>query len=142
MCGQVLAENGVNPKFGILATVDKKFLAAIAPGRGTQKDKIRRARDAPTLRINGGCSAELNPPEQGLRCYVMSHVKTRLSQDEIFRTSPDPKVKRQRVNVVAENVLCPAALLIEDKTEGMDEAAIHRLVYNPVTYAKIQNEIS
>ncbi len=137
----VLADHGVNPRFGTLAIADRKYLNLIAPGEGSQKDKIRRARDSPELKVKS-CSAELNPHVQGLRSFVHATLRTQLSFDETFQDSNDQCVKRRRVQAKVNNIMDAVEGLVIAAHQGMDEAAIHRDVYNPLEYAKNHNEVA
>lgn len=133
---EVLKDNGVNPSFGSLAIVDRKFLSVIAPGPGTQQDKIRAARNDPHLKI-GSCSAELNFPEQGLRAFLMGSLNSKLSHDQEFIQSTEPAAKRQRMQAVADTILHALEPLVDVAHDGMTNAQIHRKVYNPLAGANL-----
>ncbi len=134
----VLADNGVNSRFGTLANAEKKLLNLVAPGKGCQADKIRRARDRPDLKVKS-CSAELNPHVQGLRSFVLATLRTQLSNDTTFQDSDDQRVKRRRIQGKVDNIMDAVEGLVSAAHDGLDEAAIHRNVYNPLEYAQNHN---
>ncbi len=79
-----VAEGGVNPRFGSMTVIDKKILMALAPGEGTQKEKIARARDLDVFR-GGSAINELNPAGLAYRMTVMDTTNQRVAMDPGFQ---------------------------------------------------------
>lgn len=137
MQAQVAAQ-GVNPQFGILAHVDKLILGKIAPGPGSQKEKIARARDEETL-VSGSACKELNPTEQGLRAALLARCAHAVATDEQYLQSPNTedgkKVKRQRIVDVSKSALSNFGNLTYPNTTVEQNL---RMVYNPAEAVKAE----
>lgn len=124
-----VAEGGINPDFGTLASLDKKILNHLAPGEGTQKQKIARARNLSSFK-GPSAIAELNPAGIAYRILVTDTTNQRVSVDPEWRETDNPVVKRRKLQETGDTVI---AQTIEGvRYHGVSEEENLRLRYSPV----------
>lgn len=123
-----VVEVGINPHFGTLAALDKKILSALVPGKGTQLEKIARARNIPVFK-GPSAIAELNPAGIAFRIMVMDTTNQRVSVDQEWQLNDDPVLRKRKLQETGDNII---AQTIEGvRYHGISEEENLRLRYSP-----------